>query len=149
MAEDLEISVQLEIFESMLMLRNSANKVIECNLRGIHFSLRECEMLMYIYQHGQTSTSELAKVFKVTRTLVSKTISQLMQAKIVQEQTNLDDRRRVCISLTEMGISQIRVVKERISNNLQNIDLTEELLRVAQRTANVSQRLSELKKKLG
>jgi len=40
--------------------------MLKYDLSGTHLSLRECQLLMYIYQHGQTGTSELAQVFKVT-----------------------------------------------------------------------------------
>lgn len=139
MAEDLEIKAQLENFENMLMLRNYINRMLKYDLSGTHLSLRECQLLMYIYQHGQTGTSELAQVFKVTRTLISKTIGQLMQAKLIREQAHLNDRRRVDISLTDNGIKQVVAVKKQISNNLQSMDATKELLRLTEQIASLSQ----------
>lgn len=139
MAEDLEIKAQLENFENMLMLRNYINRMLKYDLSGTHLSLRECQLLMYIYQHGQTGTSELAQVFKVTRTLISKTIGQLMQAKLIREQAHLNDRRRVDISLTDNGIKQVVAVKKQISNNLQSMDATKELSRLTEQIASLSQ----------
>ncbi|MEK2554636.1 MarR family winged helix-turn-helix transcriptional regulator [Lactiplantibacillus plantarum] len=139
MAEDLEIKAQLENFENMLMLRNYINRMLKYDLSGTHLSLRECQLLMYIYQHGQTGTSELAQVFKVTRTLISKTIGQLIQAKLIREQAHLNDRRRVDISLTDNGIKQVIAVKKQISNNLQSVDATKELLRLTEQIASLSQ----------
>lgn len=139
MAEDLEIKAQLENFENMLMLRNYINRMLKYDLSGTHLSLRECQLLMYIYQHGQTGTSELAQVFKVTRTLISKTLGQLMQAKLIREQAHLNDRRRVDISLTDNGIKQVVAVKKQISNNLQSMDATKELLRLTEQIASLSQ----------
>lgn len=139
MAEDLEIKAQLENFENMLMLRNYINRMLKYDLSGTHLSLRECQLLMYIYQHGQTGTSELAQVFKVTRTLISKTIGQLIQAKLIWEQAHLNDRRRVDISLTDNGIKQVIAVKKQISNNLQSVDATKELLRLTEQIASLSQ----------
>lgn len=139
MAEDLEIKAQLENFENMLMLRNYINRMLKYDLSGTHLSLRECQLLMYIYQHGQAGTSELAQVFKVTRTLISKTISQLMQAKLIREQAHLNDRRRVDISLTDSGIKQVVAVKKQISNNLQSMDATKELLRLTEQISSLSQ----------
>ncbi|WP_072540209.1 MarR family transcriptional regulator [Lactiplantibacillus plantarum] len=139
MAEDLEIKAQLENFENMLMLRNYINRMLKYDLSGTHLSLRECQLLMYIYQHGQTGTSELAQVFKVTRTLISKTIGQLMQAKLIREQAHLNDRRRVDISLTDNGIKQVIALKKQISNNLQSMDATKELLRLTEQIASLSQ----------
>lgn len=139
MAEDLEIKAQLKNFENMLMLRNYVNRMLKHDLSGTHLSLRECQLLMYIYQHGQTGTSELAQVFKVTRTLISKTLGQLMQAKLIREQAHLNDRRRVDISLTDNGIKQVVAVKKQISNNLQSMDATKELLRLTEQIASLSQ----------
>lgn len=139
MAEDLEIKAQLENFENMLMLRNYINRMLKYELSGTHLSLRECQLLMYLYQHGQTGTSELAQVFKVTRTLISKTIGQLIQAKLIREQAHLNDRRRVDISLTDNGIKQVIAVKKQISNNLQSMDATKELLRLTEQIASLSQ----------
>jgi len=139
MAEDLEIKAQLENFENMLMLRNYINRMLKYDLSGTHLSLRECQLLMYIYQHGQTGTSELAQVFKVTRTLISKTLGQLMQANLIREQAHLNDRRRVDISLTDNGIKQVVAVKKQISNNLQSMDATKELLRLTEQIASLSQ----------
>ncbi|VDG25791.1 MarR family winged helix-turn-helix transcriptional regulator [Lactiplantibacillus mudanjiangensis] len=139
MAEDLEIKAQLENFENMLMLRNYVNRMLKYDLSGTHLSLRECQLLMYLYQHGQTGTSELAQVFKVTRTLISKTIGQLIQAKLIREQAHLNDRRRVDISLTDNGIKQVIAVKKQISNNLQSMDATKELLRLTEQIASLSQ----------
>ncbi|MBP5842246.1 MarR family transcriptional regulator [Lactiplantibacillus plantarum] len=139
MAEDLEIKAQLKNFENMLMLRNYINRMLKYDLSGTHLSLRECQLLMYIYQHGQTGTSELAQVFKVTRTLISKTLGQLMQAKLIREQAHLNDRRRVDISLTDNGIKQVVAVKKQISNNLQSMDATKELLRLTEQIASLSQ----------
>ncbi|GFF01353.1 MarR family transcriptional regulator [Lactiplantibacillus plantarum] len=138
MAEDLEIKAQLENFENMLMLRNYINRMLKYDLSGTHLSLRECQLLMYIYQHGQTGTSELAQVFKVTRTLISKTLGQLMQANLIREQAHLNDRRRVDISLTDNGIKQVVAVKKQISNNLQSMDSTKELLRLTEQIASLS-----------
>ena len=139
MAEDLEIKEQLENFENMLMLRNYINRMLKYDLSGTHLSLRECQLLMYLYQHGQTGTSELAQIFKVTRTLISKTIGQLIQAKLIREQAHLNDRRRVDISLTDNGIKQVVAVKKQISNNLQSMDATKELLRLTEQIASLSQ----------
>ena len=139
MVEDLEIKAQLENFENMLMLRNYTNRMLKYDLRGTHLSLRECQLLMYIYQHGQAGTSELAQVFKVTRTLISKIIGQLMQAKLIREQARLDDRRRVDILLTDNGIKKVVEVKKQISNNLQSMDSTKELLRLTNQIASLSQ----------
>ncbi|ASZ34955.1 MarR family transcriptional regulator [Lactiplantibacillus plantarum] len=139
MAEDLEIKAQLENFENMLMLRNYINRMLKYDLSGTHLSLRECQLLMYIYQHGQTGTSELAQVFKVTRTLISKTLGQLMQANLIREQAHRNDRRRVDISLTDNGIKQVVAVKKQISNNLQSMDATKELLRLTEQIASLSQ----------
>lgn len=139
MAEDLEIKEQLENFENMLMLRNYINRMLKYDLSGTHLSLRECQLLMYLYQHGQTGTSELAQVFKVTRTLISKTIGQLIQAKLIREQAHLNDRRRVDISLTDNGIKQVVAAKKQISNNLQSMDATKELLRLTEQIASLSQ----------
>ncbi|WP_076656640.1 MarR family transcriptional regulator [Lactiplantibacillus plantarum] len=139
MAEDLEIKEQLKNFENMLMLRNYINRMLKYDLSGTHLSLRECQLLMYLYQHGQTGTSELAKVFKVTRTLISKTLGQLMQAKLIREQAHLNDRRRVDISLTDNGIKQVVAAKKQISNNLQSMDATKELLRLTEQIASLSQ----------
>lgn len=139
MAEDLEIKEQLKNFENMLMLRNYINRMLKYDLSGTHLSLRECQLLMYIYQHGQTGTSELAQVFKVTRTLISKTLGQLMQANLIREQAHLNDRRRVDISLTDNGIKQVVAVKKQISNNLQSMDSTKELLRLTEQIASLSQ----------
>ncbi|MCT3214259.1 MarR family transcriptional regulator [Lactiplantibacillus plantarum] len=139
MAEDLEIKAQLKNFENMLMLRNYINRMLKYDLSGTHLSLRECQLLMYIYQHGQTGTSELAQVFKVTRTLISKTLGQLMQAKLIREQAHLNDRRRVDISLTDNGIKQVVAVKKQISNNLQSMDATKELLHFTEQIASLSQ----------
>ena len=139
MAEDLEIKEQLENFENMLMLRNYVNRMLKYDLSGTHLSLRECQLLMYLYQHGQTGTSELAQIFKVTRTLISKTIGQLIQAKLIREQAHLNDRRRVDISLTDNGIKQVVAAKKQISNNLQSMDATKELLRLTEQIASLSQ----------
>ena len=139
MAEDLEIKAQLENFENMLMLRNYINRMLKYDLSGTHLSLRECQLLMYIYQHGQTGTSELAQVFKVTRTLISKTLGQLMQANLIREQAHRNDRRRVDISLTDNGIKQVVAAKKQISNNLQSMDATKELLRLTEQIASLSQ----------
>ncbi|WP_072558091.1 MarR family transcriptional regulator [Lactiplantibacillus plantarum] len=139
MAEDLEIKAQLENFENMLMLRNYINRMLKYDLSGTHLSLRECQLLMYIYQHGQTGTSELAQVFKVTRTLISKTLGQLMQANLIREQAHRNDRRRVDISLTDNGIKQVVAVKKQISDNLQSMDATKELLRLTEQVASLSQ----------
>ena len=138
MAEDLEIKAQLENFENMLMLQNYINRMLKYDLSGTHLSLRECQLLMYIYQHGQTGTSELAQVFKVTRILISKTLGQLMQANLIREQAHRNDRRRVDISLTDNGIKQVVAVKK-ISNNLQSMDATKELLRLTEQIASLSQ----------
>lgn len=113
MAEDLEIKAQLENFENMLMLQNYINRMLKYDLSGTHLSLRECQLLMYIYQHGQTGTSELAQVFKVTRILISKTLGQLMQANLIREQAHRNDRRRVDISLTDNEIKQVVAVKNK------------------------------------
>ncbi|WP_156404110.1 MarR family transcriptional regulator [Lactiplantibacillus fabifermentans] len=135
----MEIKAQLENFENMLMLRNYINRMLKYDLSGTHLSLRECQLLMYIYQHGQTGTSELAQVFKVTRTLISKTLGQLMQANLIREQAHRNDRRRVDISLTDNGIKQVVAVKKQISNNLQSMDATKELLRLTEQVASLSQ----------
>ncbi|WP_143443501.1 MarR family transcriptional regulator [Lactiplantibacillus plantarum] len=135
----MEIKAQLENFENMLMLRNYINRMLKYDLSGTHLSLRECQLLMYIYQHGQTGTSELAQVFKVTRTLISKTLGQLMQANLIREQAHRNDRRRVDISLTDNGIKQVVAVKKQISNNLQSMDATKELLRLTEQIASLSQ----------
>lgn len=132
MAEDLEIKAQLKNFENMLRLRNHVNSMLKYDLKGTQLSLREYELLMYIYQHGQTGTSELAQAFKVTQTLISRTVGQLMRAKLIQEQTYLDDRRRVNISLTETGLRQVIEAKKQVSNNLKNVDLTKQITSLSQ-----------------
>ncbi|WP_280990867.1 MarR family winged helix-turn-helix transcriptional regulator [Lactiplantibacillus carotarum] len=145
MDEDLEIKLQLESFENMLTLENYVDMMLKHVLKETNLSLRECEILMYVYQHDQTGTSELAEFFKVTRTLISVTTGQLMKAQLIQIQPSWNDRRRVDISLTKTGRRQVVAAKKQITNNLKSMGQNKELLRLANQIASVSQQLSELK----
>ena len=127
MLSNQQAKTQLESFENLLSIRKTVNQMLVKELANTGFSAREWELLSYVSQHEQTEISELARIFDVTRTLISKNIWTLVQNQLVRTQVNQVDRRKIKLSMTTAGQDRVRETEEIIKRNLQRFAQTNEL----------------------
>lgn len=129
-------------FESLETLQSIQKQVHQMSIQGLvttGISMREWEVLVYLEQHEQAS--ELAKVFKVTRTLISRNTWHLIQDNLIQPQIDQSDRRIVWLSLTTTGQETIGKVARQIQANLQAFDCNHELATLMKQLRYLKQQL--------
>ena len=131
-------------FESLETLQSIQKQVHQMSIQGLvttGISMREWEVLVYLEQHEQASASELAKVFKVTRTLISRNTWHLIQDNLIQPQIDQSDRRIVWLSLTTTGQETIGKVARQIQVNLRAFDCNHELATLMKQLRYLKQQL--------
>lgn len=67
-----QIKNQFESLTTLQAIQKQAYQMLVQGLAKTEFSMREWGILVYLEQHGQTTASELADAFMVTRTLISR-----------------------------------------------------------------------------
>ncbi|WP_102115527.1 MarR family transcriptional regulator [Lactiplantibacillus plantarum] len=122
-----QIKTQFEALETLQSIQKQVQQMLTQGLATTGLSMREWEVLAYLDQHEQASTSELADAFKVTRTLISRNTWRLVQDNLIQPQINQADRRIVRLSLTSNGQEAIQQIARQVQVNLQDFDHNHEL----------------------
>jgi|SRR5579859_1971014 len=72
--------------------------------RGSNLSVPQFRTLAYIGRHPGTSLSGVADHIGLTRATMSKMIDRLKMRDLVVRQEAPDDRRRICLELTPLGL---------------------------------------------
>jgi DNA-binding MarR family transcriptional regulator len=74
---------------------------VETNCCGV--TLAQCHALLELDAAGEVSLSGLAETVGLDKSTLSRTIESLVRDNLVERTTDSDDRRAVCISLSEKG----------------------------------------------
>src|ERR1700748_1909611 len=97
-AYDIEIAGQL---------RTAIHRLIKVLRREAHndaqLSLTERSTLSLLYQNGEMQPSDIARAEKVTTQSISQVVSHLHELDYLQKAPSADDRRKVLLTLTEVG----------------------------------------------
>lgn len=139
-----QIKTQFEALETLQSIQKQVQQMLTQGLATTGLSMREWEVLAYLDQHEQASTSELADAFKVTRTLISRNTWRLVQDNLIQPQINQADRRIVRLSLTSNGQEAIQQIARQVQVNLQDFDHNHELVTLTKQVARLKQYLAAL-----
>jgi DNA-binding MarR family transcriptional regulator len=86
-------------------------KLRKQSVTGQRFSLTERSSLSLLLQHGQLLPSELAAMEKITNQSMSQILSHFLEDGLIIRTASETDKRKVIISLTELGkqtITQVR-----------------------------------------
>ncbi|MGB3517922.1 MAG: MarR family transcriptional regulator [Elainellaceae cyanobacterium] len=90
-----------------------------------HLSLSQLRVLHFLHRRPQSSLSELADYLDVTRPTMSVMVDRLVQRGWVHRQDDVQERRRIALTLTEAGTAQLEQVYgatlTQISQRLQSL----------------------------
>jgi DNA-binding MarR family transcriptional regulator len=73
-------------------------------------SLSQLRVLYFLQRKPQSSLSEVADYLDVTRPTMSGIVERLVQRGLVHRVENLDERRRIALTLTETGVTEMERV---------------------------------------
>ena len=89
-------------------------KLRKKSVTGQQFSLTERSTLGLLLQHGQLLPSELAAMEKITNQSMSQILNHFLEDGLITRTASETDKRKVIISLTELGRQKItQVMSER------------------------------------
>src|SRR5215468_10363075 len=97
-----ECAVQL--VETVPLVTRSIRAEMRRNRRD-DLNVPQFRTLAYIGRHPGTSLSDVADHIGLTRATMSKMVDRLKARELVVRQEAPDDRRRVCLELTPLGLS--------------------------------------------
>jgi len=96
-------------------LRNVITRLIKKlrkkSVTGLQFSLTERSTLGLLLQHGQLLPSELAAMEKITNQSMSQILNHFLEDGLIIRTASETDKRKVIISLTELGRQKITQVR--------------------------------------
>ncbi|APD02687.1 MarR family transcriptional regulator [Lactiplantibacillus plantarum] len=139
-----QIKDQFESLTTLQAIQNQAYQMLVQGLAKTEFSMREWGILVYLEQHGQATSSELADAFTVTRTLISRNTWRLIQDNLIQSQVNPNDRRIVWLSLTVNGQERVQEGVRQVQANLKAFNQSHNLEKLAKYVEDLSQQLARI-----
>ena len=84
-------------------------------------TVAQCHALTELEELDSTSISNLAQILKLDQSTLSRTIDGLVNTGLVSRIENADDRRCVCITLTEQGKKTVTEINKLYDNALKQI----------------------------
>lgn len=99
------------INELLVKVFNNILSIEEANLRdqGIELSMNEVHILEAINNSTEPSMSNVAKALRITTGTLTTSISRLVLKKYVVRYTDLEDRRKVLVKLTDEAYEVLRI----------------------------------------
>lgn len=99
------------INELLVKVFNNILSIEEANLRdqGIELSMNEVHILEAINNSTEPSMSNVAKALRITTGTLTTSISRLVLKKYVVRYTDLEDRRKVLVKLTDDAYEVLRI----------------------------------------
>lgn len=86
-------------------------KLRKKSVTGLQFSLTERSTLGLLLQYGQLLPSELAAMEKITNQSMSQILNHFLEEGLIVRTASETDKRKVIISLTELGAQKITQVR--------------------------------------
>lgn len=139
-----QTKIQFESLETLQAIQKQAYQMLMRGLATTGFSMREWGILIYLEQHGQATASELADVFMVTRTLISRNTWRLIQDNLIQSQVNQTDRRIVRLTLTINGQETVQKSVRQVQANLKDSNQSYNLNKLTKQVETLSQQLAKI-----
>ena len=107
--QDIQFATDLRTVVTRLV-----KKLRKKSVTGLQFSLTERSTLGLLLQHGQLLPSELAAMEKITNQSMSQILNHFLEDGLIIRTASETDKRKVNISLTELGRQKItQVMSER------------------------------------
>ena len=108
-SQDIQFATDLRTVITRLV-----KKLRKKSVTGQQFSLTERSTLGLLLQHGQLLPSELAAMEKITNQSMSQILNHFLEDGFITRTASEMDKRKVIISLTELGRQKItQVMSER------------------------------------
>lgn len=139
-----QTKIQFESLETLQAIQKQAYQMLMRGLATTGFSMREWGISIYLEQHGQATASELADVFMVTRTLISRNTWRLIQDNLIQSQVNQTDRRIVRLTLTINGQETVQKSVRQVQANLKDSNQSYNLNKLTKQVETLSQQLAKI-----
>lgn len=139
-----QTKIQFESLETLQAIQKQAYQMLIRGLATTGFSMREWGISIYLEQHGQATASELADVFMVTRTLISRNTWRLIQDNLIQSQVNQTDRRIVRLTLTINGQETVQKSVRQVQANLKDSNQSYNLNKLTKQVETLSQQLAKI-----
>jgi DNA-binding MarR family transcriptional regulator len=104
--QDIQFATDLRTVVTRLV-----KKLRKKSVTGQRFSLTERSTLGLLLQHGQLLPSELAAMEKITNQSMSQILNHFLEDGLIIRTASETDKRKVIISLTEIGKQMITQVR--------------------------------------
>ena len=104
--QDIQFATDLRTVVTRLV-----KKLRKKSVTGLQFSLTERSTLGLLLQHGQLLPSELAAMEKITNQSMSQILNHFLEDGLIIRTASETDKRKVIISLTELGRQKITQVR--------------------------------------
>ena len=104
--QDIQFATDLRTVVTRLV-----KKLRKKSVTGLQFSLTERSTLGLLLQHGQLLPSELAAMEKITNQSMSQILNHFLEDGLIIRTASETDKRKVIISLTELGRQKILQVR--------------------------------------
>ena len=104
--QDIQFATDLRTVVTRLV-----KKLRKKSVTGLQFSLTERSTLGLLLQHGQLLPSELAAMEKITNQSMSQILNHFLEDGLIIRTASETDKRKVIISLTELGRQKIIQVR--------------------------------------
>lgn len=90
-------------------------KIIDFRAEPISLSYSEASTLLILDSHKKLSQKTISLILNLEPASVVTLIDELEKSKLVKRQTTNDDRRKYLVTLTEQGLSKVKLIKSRSS----------------------------------
>ena len=79
----------------------------------LHLGIGQLKSLLFISNHGATTTGKLAAVLKVTPTNMTGVVDRLLEKNLITRTTNPDDRRELVLRMTPSGEELVTELRQK------------------------------------
>ena len=84
----------------------------------LHLGIGQLKSLLFISNHGATTTGKLAAVLKVTPTNMTGVVDRLLEKNLITRTTNPDDRRELVLRMTPSGEELVTELRQKRKERL-------------------------------
>ena len=103
----------IQSFRSKLrILEREIEKQLKTETSCCGVTMSQCHILLELISNDNISIIDLARIFELDKSTLSRTVETLVNAGFIERNINSDDRRFMRISLTEKGKTAVHAINK-------------------------------------
>lgn len=95
------------------------NMMVKSDL--IHLSSLQVQTIIFLAANPKSTMSEIAKHFSIELPSATSLVNKLHKMGLIERQQEKDDRRKICIVLTEKGVELLKEAKRIRQQNIEKV----------------------------